>query len=214
MAGTTPALREPFTTMTDHYEFTIENRATRPSGLVAPGDAWDRSADGCWRVVAGQQPGEFHIVSARDGVVHERVETGSARITTAVFHPTGELLAVGLADGVLAIYALTGVAVWQIAAHRAEITALVWNASGTELATASLDGSAKVFAAADGQLLAHYQRHRAPVRGIAFAMEGDYLISSGDDQRLHVWRRDRPDDAPPRSTPSPQRFAPLVQPLY
>jgi WD40 repeat protein len=55
------------------------------------------------------------------------------------------------------------------------------------MATASRDGSSKVFDTATGQLLVSYQGHAGPVRGVAMPGDGTQVFSSGDDKKLHRW---------------------------
>lgn len=106
-----------------------------------------------------------------------------------------QVVAAGGDESVLSVHTLDGDELWRVHAHQGRILAIAWNPDGTQLATASQDGTAKVYSSADGTVLAIYCGHQSPVHGIAFAEEGHYLVSSGEDHQLHVWRCHRSEEA-------------------
>src|SRR5204862_158004 len=59
---------------------------------------------------------------------------------------------------------------------------------GKKLATASRDKTAKVFDLEAGKPLVTYSGHNAPVRGVAFAANGEEVFSSANDQKVHRWK--------------------------
>jgi eukaryotic-like serine/threonine-protein kinase len=71
--------------------------------------------------------------------------------------------------------------------HSKTITQVVWSPDGTRLATASLDGTARVWDARSHRLLATLRGHRGFVRAIGFAPDGATLATAGNDHRLNLW---------------------------
>jgi WD40 repeat protein len=58
--------------------------------------------------------------------------------------------------------------------------------NGRMLASASEDGTAKLWSLETGELLATYVGHVGPVRGLAFLPDGR-LATAGDDRTVRVW---------------------------
>jgi WD40 repeat protein len=57
---------------------------------------------------------------------------------------------------------------------------------GSWLATASADGTARVWAA-DGTPLATLAGHRQPVHIVAIAPDGSWLATGSDDRTVRIW---------------------------
>ncbi len=79
--------------------------------------------------------------------------------------------------------------------HRKEVFAIKWSPSGPGsanpnrdllLATASMDGTARIWGMEIGDLL-HTLPHSDAVYCVAFSPNGEYIATGGLDQALHVW---------------------------
>ena len=78
--------------------------------------------------------------------------------------------------------------VMSLEAHTAAVSAAVSNPKGTLIATASDDGTVKVWDALTGALLDTVARHRGPIRygNLVFSRDGISLFSAGQDQRVEL----------------------------
>jgi WD40 repeat protein len=76
----------------------------------------------------------------------------------------------------------------RLLGHLRQITAVAVIADGKTAASASLDGSVKVWDVAGGQILATLVGHKGPVHSVAFAPDGRQLVSAGADKTVHVWK--------------------------
>ena len=75
----------------------------------------------------------------------------------------------------------------SIPAHTGEITDVAFSPTGPLVATASTDGSIKLWDVRDGSLLRTLIGHTAGVRSLAFSPSGDVLISGSDDRSAKLW---------------------------
>jgi WD40 repeat protein/DNA-binding SARP family transcriptional activator len=67
------------------------------------------------------------------------------------------------------------------------VLSVVFDPDGTRLATASQDGTVRVWRAATGQELLALSGHMGPVQGIAFSPDGMRLATGGEDGAVKVW---------------------------
>ena len=58
---------------------------------------------------------------------------------------------------------------------------------GRRIATASGDGTARVWDVATGRLIHTLRSHEQPVRDVDFSPDGRFLLSAGDDTRALLW---------------------------
>jgi WD40 repeat protein len=152
------------------------------------------SADGSWLAVAGGSPGvsgEVRLIPWADGRQAEMqpkvLATHGDVFFDVAFHPDGNSLAVGAADGSVRVFEVeSGMERLRISNHASWVSDVCFNSDGTRIATASRDKTAKVFDAESGALLATYSDHNAPVRAVAFAPDGKSVISAAEN-RTHVW---------------------------
>jgi len=75
-----------------------------------------------------------------------------------------------------------------IDAHDAEIWRLAYSPDGTRLASASQDGTVKIWDPTTGSELRILDGHGSGgVNGVAFSPDGKYLATAGDDKTVKVW---------------------------
>jgi len=81
-------------------------------------------------------------------------------------------------------------------AHASWVVALAWSPDGTRIASAGGDGTVRVWEAETGVSLLTYRRHTrllnkinhpATVYAVAWAPEGQRIVSAGDGATVHVW---------------------------
>lgn len=71
--------------------------------------------------------------------------------------------------------------------HTKSVVATAFSPDGTRLATASLDGTAKVWNLANGQNLLTLRGHEGGVRQVVFNPDGSRLATASDDKTAKVW---------------------------
>jgi WD40 repeat protein len=71
--------------------------------------------------------------------------------------------------------------------HADRVTGVAFSPDGQWLASASRDGTLRVWNTADGKGILTLQEHTGPVWGLAFSQDGTYLASAGGDGTVKVW---------------------------
>jgi len=116
-------------------------------------------------------------------------------LVLTIFHPDGDRLATFGEDGIR---------VWDISpagqrefltykAHESTVYYLALNQVGTQIATASFDGTAKLWSAESDVLLQEFIGHEAVLRTVDFSPDGLRLVTSSDDRTEPVCGTLRPD---------------------
>jgi WD40 repeat protein len=71
--------------------------------------------------------------------------------------------------------------------HTGEIYFVTYSPDGRRLATASQDGTVRVWDAARGETLLSLRGHQGEVTGVSFSPDGRMLASAGDDRTVRIW---------------------------
>ncbi|MFQ5941957.1 MAG: WD40 repeat domain-containing protein [Anaerolineales bacterium] len=71
--------------------------------------------------------------------------------------------------------------------HNGPITDLIFSPDGSLIATASQDGSIRIWDATDGSPLRTFTDHRGGVNSIAFSPNGQLMVSGSDDRTAMLW---------------------------
>ncbi len=99
----------------------------------------------------------------------------------------------------------------QLRGHAGGVVGLAFSPDGTRLASASRDGTVKVWRVADGSELAHLRGHTGVVTSVAFGPDGKALVTGSEDGTVKVWHLASEPAPFPRGTGTPAtrvRFAP------
>jgi WD40 repeat protein len=171
-------------TLNGHSDF-ISTVAFAPDGKTLASSA----ADGVvrlWDVATGQQDSGFTYESTVDLATGQRLWT-----TGLAFAPDGKMLAIGLADGSVALVEPgTGKLIRTLTGHTGIVVSrgVAFAPDGKTLATASFDGTVRLWDVASGAQTGEFTRHDLRVLSISFSPDGARLASTSDQSgQLFVW---------------------------
>jgi len=112
------------------------------------------------------------------------------RLFTVDISPKGTLVATAGLDGTVALIDTTTGSLRSLRGHDDQILSAVFSADGRQLATGSLDKTARVWDVASGRLLRVLEGHTSAVHGVSFSPDGLLLAAGGYDHSVRVWNLD------------------------
>jgi WD40 repeat protein len=138
----------------------------------------------------------IEVRSPIDGSVKRRIECELQKITSIVFHPGGQLLAV--AGGTPAVRGEVSIFDWReqkmicrLTNHTDLATCVAFNVEGTLIGVASADHSARVWRLSNARQVVteafQLIGHAGPVLAIAFSPTGRSVVTAGADRSVKVW---------------------------
>ena len=71
--------------------------------------------------------------------------------------------------------------------HSREIKAVAFSPDGLKLATASTDGSVKIWDLGNGHEMLAYNGHKGKVSCLAWSPDGKFIASAGDEKNIKIW---------------------------
>lgn len=115
-------------------------------------------------------------------MIHENI------VTTVVFSPDGNSIATASLDGTSQIWDITRNRPFTPMSHEERIEAVAFSNSGY-LATASKDGTVRIWKHANGEQVAELPLHSGPVTAIAFSPDqmNKYLATVSNNKIVSVW---------------------------
>ena len=120
-------------------------------------------------------------------------------LLTMAFSPDGKLLATSGQDSVVKLWQMParepdghmpahpGTELMTLRGHKDHIRQLVFSGDGTQLATASHDGTARLWAIPSGELLATFSGHKEFVTATAFSGDARTLATGSYDGTIKLW---------------------------
>ncbi len=143
---------------------------------------------------AGTRPGWASIggtVKVWDGASgrHLLDFKGRGDYRRLVHSPDGRFLALvnQISPKVQVCDATSGQRVLSLRGHRAGVWDVAYSPDGSRIATASHDGTLKLWNAANGKELQTLEGHTGPVWGVAYSPDGNRLASASVDRTAKVW---------------------------
>jgi len=121
-----------------------------------------------------------------------------SEVFICAWNPTHDLLASGSGDSTARIWNLQGGREpemilrhcirrgdTQVPSNK-DVTSLDWNPAGTQLATGSYDGYARIWSS-DGNLVSTLGQHKGPIFALKWNKKGNYILSAGVDRTTIIW---------------------------
>lgn len=164
------------------------------TGTALAGDiAYSGSTDATWR----RWSIEPRTNSPLRRVIHvSALGLGASDLTCCALAPDASAVAVGMSDGLLACLELPGGTkrLWpddlrsehSVPRHSSEVSRVAFSPDGLQLASASVDGSVKVWESATGKPIEQLWTNVAAVNAIAFSADGRWLAFAGQGPEVHV----------------------------
>jgi WD40 repeat protein/serine/threonine protein kinase len=130
------------------------------------------------------------VFSTDDGAERARMNLGVG-VGRVAISPDDRYVIAGnlLGPARIGVWDRNGTAVATLTGHRAEIIDLAVSADGSQLLTASEDGTGRLWNLPDGRLIASFEGHRGPVNGVAFDPGGRYVATASADGTAKLWLR-------------------------
>jgi len=102
--------------------------------------------------------------------------------------PDGQLIICGGRDGVLRLWAKSGLLIKAIQGHKDSVTSVAFSPDGRLIASGSDDKTIRLWDARTGQPIGQpLQGHEASVTSVAFSPDGRLLASGSDDKTIRLW---------------------------
>lgn len=147
-----------------------------PDGKLLITAGWDRCVR-CWDT-ANWKLAKSLDFPGEDGVI------------SLALSPDGRMLAAGNA-------ASTGIVfLWnadnlheklRLVTHNGFVNSISFAPDSQLIATASLDGTAKIWRVADGSLIGTYEGHKLDVKCVRFSPDGTEIATGSDDETVKLW---------------------------
>ncbi|MDF1873194.1 MAG: hypothetical protein P1U55_11145 [Vannielia sp.] len=116
-----------------------------------------------------------------------RLQVGYRSVRRVAFFPGKTRMALGDDDGVVRVIRHTRSELFRFKAHDAPISAIAVNSDETLLATAAQDGTAALWNAQTGALIAQMAVQPTEIRAFAFVSGTSFLLSAAADGRVVLW---------------------------
>jgi WD40 repeat protein len=154
-------------------------------GATLTGSTWDRAAllgtaldESAPELAAAAIPG-------RDPV--ETIIRPAFQPYCVAYSPNGTLLAIGSGRVVEIVDANDGTILRVLRGHQQAVNDVAFTPDGTHLATASGDGTARIWDTTTGTTLTTLTGHDHPVYGVAFSPYGTRLATTSHDGTARIW---------------------------
>ena len=146
-------------------------------------------------VALGCKDGIVRIYNSSDFGFQTELNSHKLPITSLAYDPTEKFLISGSRDAQLKFWNLPGYELHnQVGAHMFSIYSIAFHPSAPYFATCSQDKSIKLWGAEDSKLYKilslekQTEGHFHSINKLMWSKDGQYLISTGDDRQVMVWR--------------------------
>ena len=130
--------------------------------------------------------GGLSLFDTQTALLKERRFANSSPIAIE-YSPSGDRLAVGTAPGPVILLDLGTNEVRTLSGHEGMVFDLAFSPQGDVLASASWDGTVRLWESATGNLLQTIESDKDGVTGVAVSPDGANIAAAGRDGKLRVW---------------------------
>lgn len=151
---------------------------------------WSAAIDAAGRLLAtSDEGGSIRVWDLETGVAALRLPPrGSALAVAFGPDPQEPLLAVGRKDGRVEVWdGATGQLLHELRGHRNQVNAVAFAPDGTRLASASLDGTLRVWLLAGDDPPLVLDALGAGIRSVAFSADGAWIASGDLHGEIRIW---------------------------
>ncbi|GJJ11373.1 hypothetical protein Clacol_005605 [Clathrus columnatus] len=125
-------------------------------------------------------------------VIGSPIEGHSGPVSAVALSADGSVIASGSHDSKIRLWeyleCVKSPPSWQVEGHKNEITVIAFNSDKSLVASGDKSGSVCVWRCSNGELLHNIPDiHRGSVMTLAFSVEGDMLLSGGEDTIVACW---------------------------
>ena len=175
--------------------WTTEGAEAATSVAIAPNGRW---------AVVGMANGALRWHALPNGAPLGGIENAHGdQVLRVAFSPDGHTLATGSHDDKAKLWSVTETPdgkpslklLHTIEDHKDSVHAVAFSPDGRRLATASYDGQIGLFDVATGQGRT-VKAHEGYAKSVSFDAKGEWLLTSGNDYKLRLWRADHLDQPP------------------